>query len=141
MSKLAIRLLGTSFILLAILMLALFDNAVVASSPIEQKYRTLINGGQRLGSPAGEEQAAPDRRGRYRNYQNGVIYYTPQTGAHYLRGAIAERWHSLGAERSELGYPTTDETIWPDGRRVVCFEQGAIFWDGQDEPLIEIHAR
>src|SRR5215471_3372172 len=137
MSKLAIRLLGTSFILLAILMLALFDNAVVASSPIEQKYRTLINGGQRLGSPAGEEEAAPDRRGRYRNYQHGAIYYT----SHYLRGAIAERWRNLGAERSELGYPTTDETIWPDGRRVVSFEHGAIFWDGQDEPLVEIYAR
>ena len=65
------------------------------------------------------------------------IYYT----SHYLRGAIAKRWRNLGAERSELGYPTTDETIWPDGRRVVSFEHGAIFWDGQDEPLVEIHAR
>src|SRR5262249_23689150 len=141
MSKLAIRLLGTFYIPLAILLLALFDNAVAASSPIEQKYRTLINGGQRLGSAPGEEKGAPDGRGRYRNYQNGAIYYTPQTGAHYLRGAIAERWRNLGAERSELGYPTTDETIWPDGRRVVSFEHGAIFWDGQDEPLVEIHAR
>src|SRR5215467_2532308 len=141
MSKLARHLLGKFSIPLAILLLALFDNAVAASSPIEQKYRTLIDGGQRLGSPTGEERAAPDRRGRYRNYQIGAIYYTPQTGAHYLRGPIAERWRSLGAERSELGYPTMDETTWPDGRRVVSFEHGAIFWDGQDEPLVEIHAR
>jgi len=58
-----------------------------------------------------------------------------------VQGTIAERWLSLGAEHSELGYPTVDEVTWPDGRHLMMFERGAIFWDGRDEPVVEIRAR
>jgi len=47
-------------------------------------------------------------------YQNGTIYYTPQTGAHAVQGAIGDRWLSLGADHGELGYPTSDEFSTPD---------------------------
>jgi uncharacterized protein with LGFP repeats len=110
------------------------------TSPIDQKYSGLKGSEAALGQPAGEEEAAPDGRGRYRLYQNGAIYYTPQTGAHAVRGPIGNRWLSLGAERSELGYPGGDETIWPDGRRSMTFEHGTIIWDQQDVPLVEISA-
>jgi hypothetical protein len=110
-------------------------------SPIEQKRRILMSSDHPLGGPTGEEQETADQRGRYRNYQNGVIYYTPRTGAIAVQGMIAERWLSLGAERSELGYPTADESTWPDGRHVTMFEHGAVFWDGRDEPVVEIRAR
>jgi hypothetical protein len=105
--------------------------------PIDQKYNALS---QIVGSPAGEEQAAGDGRGRYRLYQNGAIYYTPQTGAHAVRGAIGERWLNLGAEHSELGYPTSDEICTPDGL-LMRFEHGAIVWDQRDVPVVEISAR
>src|SRR5215467_6721963 len=48
-------------------------------SPIDQKYNAFS---QTLGMPTDEEQVTSDKRGRYRIYQNGAIYYTPQTGAH-----------------------------------------------------------
>ena len=68
------------------------------SSPIDQKYSVS------LGSAAGDEQMAPDGRGRYRLYQNGAIYYTPQTGAHAMSGPIGDMWLSLGAERAVLSH-------------------------------------
>lgn len=105
------------------------------SSPIDQKYSSLSGSEVALGKPIGEEQASPDGRGRYRLYQNGAIYYTPQTGAHAVHGPIGNRWLASGAEPGELGYPTSDEISWPDGRRSINFEHGSIIWDQHDVPL------
>ena len=38
-----------------------------------------------------------------------VIYWSPATGAHAVRGAIRAMWQDRGAERGDLGYPTTDD--------------------------------
>jgi uncharacterized protein with LGFP repeats len=71
-------------------------------------------------------------RGRARDYENGSIYFTPQTGAHEVHGAIRVKWAQLGGHRSFLGYPTTDETGTPDGRgRFNHFEHGSIYWTPQ----------
>jgi len=110
------------------------------ASPIDQKYSVLKGSEVALGEAIREEQASPDSRGRYRLYQNGAIYYTPQTGAHAMRGPIADRWLATGAERGELGYPTSDEMTWPDGRRGINFEHGTIIWNQHDEPVVEISA-
>lgn len=117
-----------------------FERSSKGTSPIDQKYSTLKGTDVALGEPAGEEQASPDGRGRYRLYQNGAIYYTPQTGAHAVHGPIGDRWMATGAERGELGYPTSDEINWPDGRRSINFEHGTIIWDRHDVPLVEISA-
>jgi uncharacterized protein with LGFP repeats len=112
-----------------------------ASSPIDQKYSVLAAAQLPLGSANGEEQSAPDGRGRYRLYQNGAIYYTPQTGAHAMSGPIGDMWLSLGAEQSELRYPTSEVTTLPDGLRIQHFEHGAVIWTQQDGPLVEVSAR
>lgn len=111
------------------------SRSAASSSPIDQKYSVS------LGSATGDEQSAPNGRGRYRLYQNGAIYYTPQTGAHAMSGPIGDMWLSLGAERSELRYPTSEVTTLPDGRRVQHFEHGAIIWTQQDGPLVEVSVR
>lgn len=43
--------------------------------------------------------------------RSSYIYNTPTTGAHVVKGMIAEKWVALGSERTSgfLGYPTTDE--------------------------------
>jgi hypothetical protein len=57
------------------------------------------------------------------------IYWSPQTCAHVVMGGILEYWMSLGGEKSELGYPTSDETNTPDNRgRRSRFERGEIWW-------------
>jgi len=50
-----------------------------------------------------------DGRGRYRPYQHGAIYYTPQTGAHPVRGPSATGCWGQGRNQERLGYPTDDE--------------------------------
>ena len=97
-----------------------------------------------LGAPIDEgggsqEGALPDGRGRFRDYQNGTIYWTPQTGAHEIHGDIRVKWSQLGGHRSFLGYPITDETGCPDGQgRFNHFEHGSIYWRGDIGPH-EVH--
>jgi hypothetical protein len=50
-----------------------------------------------------------------RDYENGSIYFTPQTGAHEVHGDIRLEWARLRGHRGFLGYPITDETGCPDG--------------------------
>ncbi len=84
-----------------------------------------------LGAPVDEgagsaEMATADGRGRTRDYENGSIYWTPQTGAHEVHGDIRVKWARLG---SWIGYPTTDELGCPDGvGRFNHFEHGSIYW-------------
>ncbi len=95
---------------------------------ISDKYRQL--GGARgfLGSPLGRETAAPNG-GRQQEFQNGSIYWHPQTGAWEIHGMIRDRWLALGGAGSFLGYPTTDETAARDGvGRFNDFERASIYW-------------
>jgi len=96
-------------------------------SAISDKYNSLGTGF--LGAPTGPETSTPDSVGRFQHYQFGSIYWTPQTGAHEVHGAIRDKWATLGWERSFLGYPTTDEfqtpdLIWENNR----FQHGSILW-------------
>ena len=85
-----------------------------------------------LGYPTTDELVTPDQRGRFNHFEGGSIYWTPQTGAHEVHGAIRDKWASLGWERSFLGYPTTDELVTPDQRgRFNHFEGGSIYWTPQ----------
>src|SRR5947209_4125136 len=68
-----------------------------------------------LGYPLTDETATPDGRGRYNHFQGGSIYWTSQTGAHEVHGAIRQMWADLGWEKSFLGYPLTDEMGPPGG--------------------------
>lgn len=80
--------------------------------------------------PITHEQVTPDLIGRYNHFQSGSVYWTATTGAHEVRGAIRERWASLGWERSGLGYPTSNEYDVPGGRRS-DFQRGSITWDAR----------
>lgn len=62
-----------------------------------------------LGYPITDEIAGA-RGGVYQRYQGGVIYWTGFHGAQIMRGGIYSFWASLGAERSRLGYPITEES-------------------------------
>ena len=55
------------------------------------------------------------------------FYWTPQTGAHEVHGAIRALWSTLGLERSYLGYPLSDEHDC-DGGRCNDFQFSRIRW-------------
>jgi hypothetical protein len=105
---------------------------IEAKSPIHDKWKSLGGAGGFLGSPISPERTAADGVGRYRRYQGGSIYWSPQTGAHEVHGAIRDKWTNLGSE-SGYGYPITDEVVAPDGRgRYNHFEGGrSIYWTPQ----------
>ncbi|MFI5529964.1 LGFP repeat-containing protein [Kitasatospora sp. NPDC051853] len=68
-----------------------------------------------MGCPTSDELGTPDGVGRFQVFDNGSIYWTPDTGAHAVWGAIRQRWADLGWERGYLGYPLSDEITNPDG--------------------------
>lgn len=83
-----------------------------------------------IGYPTSDEIANPDGIGRRQHFTGSTIYWRLNE-AYSVGGAIADRWHQLGAERADglLGYPISDEHILPDGvGRMNRFERGVIYW-------------
>jgi uncharacterized protein with LGFP repeats len=94
---------------------------------IRGKFDDLAGAGGFLGYPTTDETKTPDGLGRFNHFQGGSIYWTPETGAHEVHGAIRDKWAALGWERSYLRYPTTDEMPTPDGNgRISTFQRGHI---------------
>lgn len=86
------------------------------------------------GYPITDELTTPDKRGRFNHFRalqlqgrpEASIYWTPETGAHAVYGAIRQAWAQDGWERG-IGYPTSDE--YQDGQfRRSDFESGHIIW-------------
>jgi len=95
-------------------------------------YTKYVNMGSErgpLGYPKRDTCKTPDKIGSYTHFENGSIYWSPQTGAHEMHGDILKKYAKLGWETGELGYPMTDELIAPDGEgRYNHFQGGAIYW-------------
>lgn len=103
-----------------------------AHGAIGEKWQSLGGAGGVLGAPTTSETSTPDGVGRYNHFTNGSIYWTPKTGAHEVHGGIADKWASMGWEKSSLGYPTSDETGTSDGvGRYNRFENGSIYWTAE----------
>src|SRR5215813_15650170 len=106
---------------------------------IDDKYSALGGSSGFLGQPTTPEQDCPDHRGRFRHFQGGSIYWSPDTAAHEVHGLIRGKWAALGWERSFLGYPLTDETATPDHvGRFNHFQGGSIYWTPQTNAQ-EVH--
>lgn len=100
-------------------------------------YRNYIAAGAhiRLGEPTTDELTTKDGVGRYNLLYGSpatgaaAIYWTPQTGANRIFGAIYQLWKTMGSEQSKHGYPTTDELpAAKDGGRYTAFQSGRIYW-------------
>ena len=62
------------------------------------------------------------------HFSGGSIYWSPTTGAHFVRGAIRGQWAATGWENG-LGYPVTDEFCGLRGGG--CgqhFPGGSLYW-------------
>jgi uncharacterized protein with LGFP repeats len=101
---------------------------------IWEKWRELGAERSPLGFPTGDETGTPDRIARCSNFQNGTIYWTPQTGAHPVRRGtlLGTVWMD---KLSVLGYPTSDETQTADnrGHYMNCL-RGAVYIHGYRVP-------
>jgi len=90
------------------------------------------------GYPLTDENTTPDGVGRYNHFTGGdgaSIYWTPNTGAQLVHGAIRDRWAAMGWERSSLGYPVSDEYAVPGGRRS-NFQHGSLTYRFSDGAIL-----
>lgn len=91
-----------------------------------------------FGTATADIRSSSDGVGRYREYRDATIYWSPDTGAHEVHGAIRDKWISMGAERGELGYPVSDESQAPDGvSRISRFQRGSILWNARTGIRVE----
>jgi uncharacterized protein with LGFP repeats len=51
---------------------------------------------------------------KYATFEHGAVYWSPETGAQPITGAIYDAWASLGYERGMLGLPTSAEIPEPE---------------------------
>ena len=66
-----------------------------------------------LGNPKDDEGVCTDGQGRYKIYQNGVVFWHPEIGSYEVHGPIFERYKEEGMEKGRFGYPTSDEEYVP----------------------------
>ena len=102
-----------------------------ANAAITAAYDASGGPGGPLGPKQGEVYKAGD--GFAQNYTGGKMFFTPQTGAHFMQGAILEKYESLGGPAdSDLGFPTIDEGPGraPESRNTTfsASDKPVIFW-------------
>jgi LGFP repeat len=117
----------------------LLSVGLAAASPISDKYASLGGTSGFLGAPTGPESEAPDGSGRLRHYQNGDIYWSPETAAHEVHGLILAQYNLLNAEIGLLRYPMSDELNTFDlAGRVSKFQMGELIWHSATNLVSEV---
>jgi len=96
------------------------------SSPIYQKWQAI--GGANAAGPVFRLESDAAAGGRVTQFESSVITWRADVGAHWVNGAIYNRYGALGGMAGRLGYPTTDPRAVPGGLRST-FEHGSIFWN------------
>jgi uncharacterized protein with LGFP repeats len=99
----------------------------VVRGEILKAYRA-AGGPAALGYPTADERATADGRGYVTSFQYGEIYWSPQTGARLVRGAILEAYQRAGASGGYLGFPLTSDAPAPNGGFAVDFQGGSVYW-------------
>lgn len=92
-----------------------------------------------LGYPLTSEMATPDGVGRFVHFENGSIYWTPDTGAQLVMGDFMNTWAGEDWEKGRLGYPTSDRREVPGGV-VQDFQGGQIARAAAGEPQVVLGA-
>ncbi|MGY1719544.1 hypothetical protein ACI8AG_10925 [Blastococcus sp. SYSU DS0552] len=85
-----------------------------------------------LGYPSSTDALAPGGRGFVVDFQHGSLYWSPNTGAHVVRGALLARYRALGGPQG-LGYPTGDDQSAAGGGFMTPFEWGDLYWSAAHE--------
>ncbi|RBY95632.1 hypothetical protein DQ237_14030 [Blastococcus sp. TF02-8] len=101
----------------------------VICGEIRQKWQSQGGANGWLGLPVTTNALTPNGRGYYNEFEHGSIYWTPATGARFIRGEIRDKWVELGAENGRLGFPISDESCTlRDGGCYISMEGGSIHW-------------
>lgn len=102
------------------------SGAFPVQGAIGAKYATAS---EVVGLPIEAEQSGQRFGGAYQRFQRGTIAYLQQYGAYMVIGGINTVWQSIGAQNSDLGYPTSDEYAPMAGGVMQNFQFGKISWN------------
>ena len=94
---------------------------------IYAKWQAIGGANSALGAPMAPEATATGAA-RYARFANGAMYWSPETGAEPVTGAIYDAWASLGFELGLLGLPTSAEIGEPQWV-VQNFQHGTLNFD------------
>ncbi|WP_172421791.1 glycoside hydrolase family 70 protein [Enemella evansiae] len=90
-----------------------------------------------VGAPTSPENCYLVGGGCFQTFERASIYWSPSTGAQFVRGRIRDKWGQLGWEGGFYGYPTSDEFCGlRDGGCGQRFQNGLILWS----PATDAHA-
>ena len=89
-----------------------------------------------LGAPTSPEATGADPA-RYATFDKGAMYWSPESGAEPVTGAIYEAWASLGYERGALGLPTSGEIQEPQWVKQ-NFQHGTLNFDRQSGTVTRV---
>ncbi|MGB8402609.1 MAG: N-acetylmuramoyl-L-alanine amidase [Mycobacterium sp.] len=103
---------------------------------IYDKWESLGGGASPLGVPTSPEASA-DGDARYATFDHGAVYWSPDTGAQPLTGAIYDAWGTLGFERGALGLPTSGEIQEPQWI-VQNFQHGTLNFDRETGAITRV---
>lgn len=116
----------------AVTLCALAAAGPASAAALEDKYAALGGSAGVLGAPTSRVYGTLDGQARYQRYEWGAIYSHSVEGTYEIHGGIYAKWAAMGAERSPLGYPKSDELDAGDGRgRFSYFQAGVIAWTPQ----------
>jgi hypothetical protein len=74
---------------------------------INYEYQSLGGPSGFMGQALSSINPVGDGVGDYQQFQGGTIFYSPQTNAHYVAGAILGKYGQYGGP-AQLGYPLND---------------------------------
>ncbi|GAB3622145.1 hypothetical protein GCM10027418_02270 [Mariniluteicoccus endophyticus] len=84
---------------------------------------------QWVGSSLGDRVCGLRDSGCYQVFTGGSLYSSVQTAPNLVRGAIYDKWASMGWENSALGYPTSGERCgYRDSGCYQTFQGGSMYW-------------
>ncbi|HHV22887.1 MAG TPA: L,D-transpeptidase family protein [Propionibacterium sp.] len=104
------------------------NKAYAVYGAIYATYGSLGWEGGTLGRPTSSEERGGVAGSRITRFENGIILWSPSTGARAVYGAILSTYRSLGSEAGVLGLPTSSEFTAGRGARAVNFQRGVILW-------------
>jgi uncharacterized protein with LGFP repeats len=103
---------------------------------IYDRWQSMGGMNSALGAPKSPEASA-EGDARYATFDKGALYWSPESGAEPVTGAIYDAWASLGYERGALGLPTSAEIQEPEWI-VQNFQHGTLNFDRQNSTVTRV---
>lgn len=110
--------------------------AALEGGAIYARWQELGGMNSVLGPPTSPEATGADSA-HYATFDKGAMYWSPESGAQPVIGAIYDAWASLGYERGALGLPTSGEIQEPEWVKQ-NFQHGTLNLDRQSGTVIRV---